>query len=170
MNKFWQLIIAVRNLSYHWTVKQHNEKWAATEYKQKVYGFISGYLSMIILIVFQVMSYFFGLESKDLPVGREDPWWMKLIAGGVMFGLPWFLVGRYLLRKLEHIPIPTEYDPRKFSKHRLLFWGGFIFGWFLTISIGMFLTVYLRGNEIHLFNLIINEGGYNHTFKEDFGL
>jgi hypothetical protein len=166
-----KLLISIRNFSYHWTVKQKNEKWAATEYKHKVNGFISGYVGMLVLIVWQIIMYFSGIESsQELPVGRDDPWWMQLIAGGIIFGLPWLLIGRYLLKKIEHIPIPIEYDHLKFNNHRLLFLGGFLFGWFLAIGVGMFLLSYLRGGELRILDLIIHEGRQNHTFKKDFGL
>lgn len=167
MNKFWQLIINIRDFSYHWSVKQYDEERAASEYKYKVIGFISGYFLMLMLVVFQILFYF-GLDT--LPVDENDPWWMKLLAGSVILGLPLFLLSRFLLKKVEHIPISTEYSSGQYRKYTWIFWGGFLFGWFLAASVGMSLTTYLRGGEIHLFNLILNEGGHNRMFKEDFGL
>ena len=100
MNKFCQFIINVRNFSYHWTVKQYDEEMAASEYQVKVMGFISGYVTTLIFIAFQLIFYFFG--NQVLPVGKADPWWMKLLAGSVIFLLPVYLLGRLLLKKIEH--------------------------------------------------------------------
>ncbi|QHT66800.1 hypothetical protein GXP67_09085 [Rhodocytophaga rosea] len=167
MKPFWQLIINIRDFGYHWSVKQYDEESAASEYKNKVIVFLSGYLATLLFTVVQALSYF-GMGIRHMPVGKTDPWWMKVLAGGVIFLLPLFLVKRYVLKRVEHIPIPIEYSPQQYRKYSWIFWGGFLLGWLLAIGVGMYLIAYLRGREIHLFNLIINEGGRARTFKEDF--
>lgn len=142
MNKFWQLILKVRDFGYHWSVKQYDEERASSEYKYKVMVFLSGYLITLIFIVFQVLFHF-GLDS--LPVEENGHWLMKTLAGGVIFFLPLFLVVRFLLKKVEHITIPTEYSPQQYRKNQWMYWGGFLLGWFLAASVGMFLTSYVRG-------------------------
>ncbi len=167
MNKFWKLIITIRNFSYHLTLKQYDEEVAASEYKIKLMGFISGYVATLIFIVFQLIFYFFG--NLVLPVGKEDPWWMKVLAGSVIFLLPVHLFGRILLKKIEHIPIPEKYCPKEYRKSTWVFRTGFLVGWFLSILIGMLLMSYLRGQEINIFNIHLNPDGRVRTFEEDFG-
>lgn len=168
MNKFWESIITLRNFSYHWTVKQYDEKWAASEYKIKVMGFISGYVTTLNFIVYQSLLYFFGTQKWPF-FNETDPWWMRLLTGSVVFLLPVYLINGYLLKKVGHIPIPNTYGQREYRKNMWVFWAGFLLGWFLCIFVGMLLMSYLRGQEINMFNIHLNKGGHVRTFEEDFG-
>ena len=167
MNKFWQLILKVRNFGHQWSIKQYGEQEAVSEYKFKFMVFISGYGMTLIFIVFQTMFYFFG--PGILPLYKADPLSVKLLAAAVLIFLPIYLLSRFLLKKIEHIPIPTAYSQKEHRKYILPYWAGFLFGYFLWIFIGIFFMSYLRGQEIHIFNIHLNKDGHIRTFEEDFG-
>ncbi len=159
--------LKVRDFGHQWSIKQYGEQEAISEYKFKFMVFTSGYGMTFIFIIFQTMFYFFG--SDILPIHKTDPWFIKLLAGSILIFFPIYLLSQYLLRKIEHIPIPMAYSQKEYRKSLFLYWAGFLFGYFLWIFVGIILMSYLRGQEINIFNIHLNEGGHIRTFEKDFG-
>ena len=152
MNRLWSIIVTVRDFGYHWSVKQYGDGWV-THYKDRMLAFVSGYVLTAIFIIFQLLFY---LGFDPLPTNSDSPWYAKLIGALVFIALPCYLLSRFLWKKIEHISIPTDYNPQLYRKGQRLFWVGFLLGWFLMFSVGITLTSYLRGIEIDLFGIILN--------------
>jgi hypothetical protein len=107
MNKFWHLILKVRNFSHHWSVKQYGEKGAGSEYKFKFMVFITGYGATLIFIVLQTMFYFLG--PQILPLYKTDPLPVKLLAASILIFLPIYL----LTQRGFRAPIFTNFPGSK---------------------------------------------------------
>lgn len=159
MNKFWQFIITIRNFSYHWqliiktrdlcqqiAIKHYGVEGAGSEYKLNFFAFILGHVITVVFIVFQVILFFY--DGSVLPLNQTDPWYVKLLAGAILFVLLSHLITRFLLRKIEHIPLPTIYNPKEYRRFIGVFWALFLLGWVLWITIGIFLMSHLRGIDI----------------------
>src|SRR5690606_4220584 len=87
MNKFWQFIIRVRDFCQQMSIKQYGIDGAGSEYKFKLFAFILGYVITVIFIILQAILYFY--DGPILPsLNRTNPWYIKLLAGVVLFVLP----------------------------------------------------------------------------------
>ena len=161
MNRFWQLIISIRDFGYHWSVKQDGDAWL-TNYKERILAFASGYVLTLLLVIYQTLFYV-GFDL--IPTDKNSPWYLKIIGAIVLIALPCYLVSRFLWKKIDHVPIAEEYSAEQYYRGQRLFWIGFFLGWFLLLSVGITLPAYLRGMEIDFFGIIVNEGG-NSPYRE----
>lgn len=146
MNRFWQFIIKTRNFCHQTSIKQYGIEGAGSEYKFNLFAFVLGYVITIIFIVLQAVLYFY--VDPIVPLNNTDPWYVKLLAGGILFVFPAHLITRFLLKKIEHIPLPTAYNPEEYRRFIWVFWVVFLLGWVLWITIGIFLMSQVRGIEI----------------------
>src|SRR5690554_3141395 len=115
MNKFWQSILKVRDFSYEMSIKQMGKEGAASDYKFKFLGFISGYVFTIIFAILQILFYFFG--TGFFPVTSQDPIIFKILLGLVILYLPLDLIKHFLLKKISHIPLPEDYNKHSYIKN-----------------------------------------------------
>ena len=146
MNKFWKFIIKIRNFGQHMSIKHYGKQGAGSEYKFNLFAFVLGYVITIIFIVLQAVLYFY--EGPILPLNKTDPWYVKLLAGGVLFVLPAHLVTRFLLKKTKHVPLPVVYNSEEYRGFIWVFWAFFLLGWVLWITMGIFLMSQVRGIDI----------------------
>lgn len=128
------------------SIKHYGIKGAGSEYKFNLFAFILGYVVTIIFIVLQIVLYFY--DEPILLLNKTDPWYVKLLAGGVLFVLPAHLVTRFLLKKTKHVPLPVVYNPEEYRGFIWVFWAFFLLGWVLWITMGIFLMSQVRGIEI----------------------
>lgn len=146
MNKFWQLVVKIRNFGHQMSIKHYGKQGAGSDYKFKFLAFTSGYVLALYFIVFQTILYFY--DGPILPTDKTDPWPFKLLAAIVFIYLPMKLLNHLLLKKIEHIPLPMEFNKEKYGKYILVYWATFLLGHFLWLTIGIFLMSHLRGIEI----------------------
>jgi hypothetical protein len=147
MNKFWQLVTRVRDFGHEMSLKQYGKDGAGSEYKFKLLAFISGYVLTLIFIFFQILFYFIG--SNALPVNDSDSIPIKVLAAFLIIYLPIRISSRFLLKKVSHIPLPKEFKKEEYRQNLFIYFGLFLLGHVLWISIGIFFMSYLRGIQIN---------------------
>lgn len=142
MKKFWELVLKARDFSHQLSVRQYGEEGSGSEYKFKFMVFISGYGLTIIFLILQLLFYFFG--TQILFLSSEDPWYLKLMYATCIIFLPIYIIARYLLGKIDNIPLSLKYSRQKYRHYSIIYWSGFLFGYLLWIGVGILAMSYLR--------------------------
>lgn len=130
MNKIWHLIVRVRNSSHQRAIKGFGPERADSEYKLNFWGSTSGYVIALVLIIYIIsLNFHDGLEYKEYPL------LIRLLLAIAVIYLPMKWVNYFLLKKVEHIPIPKEFDKENYQKHRTVYWIFLLAGQVLWICV-----------------------------------
>src|SRR5690606_3976980 len=133
MDKFWRLVVRIRNSSYQRAIKGVGLEGAESEYKLNFLGATSGYvIAFFFIILFMSLNFHDGSKILDT---KEYSLLMRFLLAMVVIYLPMKLINYFLLKKVEHIPIPKEFDKKDYQKHRIFYWIFLLAGQVLWISV-----------------------------------
>lgn len=138
------ILIDLRDFTYHFSKKQSGEKSVETEYVFKMIGALFLYYFGIIVAATIFIRHYFSLQKNpDLTI------LMRLFIGVFIFAIPILVFVLFILNRIKNIPIPDTLTKAEYNRKKTVSIIVFFLG-LLFFILSFIVPTYLIGGKIDL--------------------